>query len=650
MKRIYLFIFILSFFTVHTQAQKAYVVGNAKVKIEPKTLVYFGDDFHLENGVSQSRVVENAGNVKINGSFLNNSSLVGDKAKAEAFVSTWIDDMNYGQVIIDDNSSAGLLSMEKGVIDPAIFPWGQFSVPFVFANANMAFDFLFDINYQNFGRYEAPMMRWHNLKFRFDHLSSATGLAPTDYLILNLFHAPVGLKSIMENNTKLTFRGIPSNTVHSIAYDGANYSTSPWSVWGNQQNYFGEKYKTYITDPLRSHLIDDENYGKYLYQLGNPYTSNIDLRKADLVGVIGVVKYTGLTWDVASGVGSAIAQKATYNEGVWVGDKEAVIVKPFEPFQIAYQNNASYTFTFNDGLKTFNTSDDLSENIDGVISGRVGFANNYSVVHVPNIGAVNEDLEFHQLGLNLYNAEGEPVGNRVFVAVTPIAENGMPNSLEAEYYDFENRTGFYLGQEREDGGIVKTSTRKMDINTINPSFINKSIPLFFNRESGDNEGYYLKADLFFGSIFNQLSESETNFANGNSFYFYDSKNNTFIPVTTDFSFYIEPENIYGAKVRYELYWNGNMASISQNDDLNFMEIDQTGKTFVYKSQEIHKVKFNHNWTKADVNVYDIYGMNVLSFSNVNTAQDLVLDLMKRGVYFVRAESSTGELYVQKIIK
>lgn len=629
-------------------AQNAYITGNAKVKVESKTLVYFGDDFRIESGVSQAKTIENAGNIKIDGEFHNEATALDNKAKAGVFVSTWTDADNYGQVIINDaNVTSGFLAMEKGSIDPDIFPWGQFSIPFSFNTTNEAFDYLFDIVYQDLSRYKSPMMRWHNLKFRYDHLSSTTSLAPTDYVILNLDHVPAGLSSLMTGNAKLQYSGKPTNGTYSVTYDGANFPSTNWTVWGNQQNYYSEKYKTYITDPIRSLPADEATYGKYLYQLGNPYTSNLDLREANLIGVKGVIKYTEFDWEQSTGVATAIAQKATYAANVWAGDKEAVIIKPFEPFQIAYEDADTYTFTFTDDLKTFKTANELSEDINGVITGRANTTANLSLnQNVNSNTGINSD--FHQVSLSLYSTDGEALANRVFVAVTSVAENAVPNNLEAEYYDFDDRTGFYLGQEKEDGGIVRTSTRKMDINTINPDFINKSIPLFFNRATGDSQGYYVKADLFYGSIFNQLGDSETNFSNGNSFYFYDSKNNTFIPVTTDFNYYVEPENIYGAKTRYELYWNGAPSLVGSNN-LNYMETDMSGTTYVFKHNTVHKVRFNETWSKADVNVYDIYGMNILSYSNVDTTSDLTLDL-QRGVYFVRIEANTGELHVQKIIK
>src|SRR5690625_6681624 len=105
-------------------AQDANIVGNMKVKVEPNTLFYFGENLNLNQNVTENKVIENEGNIKIDGNLTNAHST------GENFVSTWIDKDTYGQVIINRNKDAGKLEMEKGKIDPADFEYDQFSIPF----------------------------------------------------------------------------------------------------------------------------------------------------------------------------------------------------------------------------------------------------------------------------------------------------------------------------------------------------------------------------------------------------------------------------------------------------------------------------------------------------------------------------------------
>src|SRR5690606_33390199 len=135
----------IALFFGFSQGQDAYITGTAKVKVQPNTLFYFGDNLTVSSSVNG--VFENAGNVKVEGDYVNSVS----GSTGANFVSTWTDNTNYGQVIINQASASGYLSMEKGKIDPATYNWGQFAVPFVYADAQEAMQGLFGTNYSNGG-------------------------------------------------------------------------------------------------------------------------------------------------------------------------------------------------------------------------------------------------------------------------------------------------------------------------------------------------------------------------------------------------------------------------------------------------------------------------------------------------------------------
>lgn len=622
-------------------SQNAYISGNAKVKIEANTLVYFGQNFELTTAASANKTVENAGNIKIDGSFKNSSS------NGENFVSTWTDADNYGQVIINDaNPSAGQwLSMEKGKIDPNDFDWGQFSVPFHYNNVTDAMNNLFGFNgYPNSGnRYKSPMMVWNNDKFRFDHLETGDNVKPGDYVILNLVNSSSGILPVMSGSlsTPLLYKGVPANEKHmSFSMDPSVYPTSDWSVWRNQSNFYGEKYKTYIDDKIRVEGSDDD-FGKYYFQFGNPYTSNIDLVNTaeSFSNLRGVAQMTGTEWVNGTGQVSQGMVKATYDSGTstWAGFKGALIVKPFEPFLIVL-NDASDnpSFDFNDDMKTFAMEVGTSGNWDPLVGGKSGQTNNPTVSE-----GVNGD--FYQLVLRLYDDNGEATGNRVAIAVTSTVENGEPNALEAEYYEFDG-TGFYLAQERADGGHVTSSARKMDINTVNTDFVAKPIPMLFDRQEGDTTSYKIKAELFEGSIFNDLKINNENFSDGNSFYIYDNETDELAEIKNGSVFQIHPIPVNGSKNRYEVYWNEGPSGKMGTGDQNL------SSTIVYKNNDSHYVRFNDNWVSAEVKVYDLTGRNIITFDNVTTKTDLEINLPGRGVYAVKVVANTGEVYTQKIIK
>ncbi|MEG2078718.1 T9SS type A sorting domain-containing protein, partial [Chryseobacterium sp.] len=64
------------------------------------------------------------------------------------------------------------------------------------------------------------------------------------------------------------------------------------------------------------------------------------------------------------------------------------------------------------------------------------------------------------------------------------------------------------------------------------------------------------------------------------------------------------------------------------------------------------VRFDPNWKKADITVYDMSGKLVLSKKDVKTDKDFVIDLddnIKNG-YIVNILSDNGEKVATKILK
>lgn len=654
----------IALFFGFSQGQEAYITGTAKVKVQPNTLFYFGDNLTVSSSVNG--VFENAGNVKVEGDYVNSVS----GSTGANFVSTWTDNTNYGQVIINQASASGYLSMEKGKIDPATYNWGQFAVPFVYADAQEAMQGLFGTNYSNGGnRYYASMMVWDNVsKPEFDHLNNASTISPISYVILNLTYNSANIKGLMTGPGKLQYYGRPANGLHSGVMNPSMYFPAlNWDDWKNQLNSHNERYHTYIDDKARTATDPDYNlnFGKYYFQFGNPYTSNIDLAYIGLPNgganyddgvyfsnLLGVVKSTSATWTAGVGLNTSSLQVAKFDavSGAWSGSADALIARPFEPFVVVLKDDeAVANFEFSDKLKTFS-----------MIPGQLGsgyvfnkMAANGTEIDTDTdaVGSLSEvwtgaRKRFYQLGLRLENQDGTPTENSVYVAVTSFTPNGVANDLEADYYDFGSRTGFYLDQENPTGLSVKNSVTKMHINAVNTDYINKPIPLFFNRASGDLNSYYLKADLFFQTIFNKLEEEAVNYADGNSFFFYDGANDVLLPVTTDFSYLITPHASNSKRPFYQLYWNGG-------PQLNKKEIGDEfalNSTIIYKDRDLHKVRFGESWDNAIVKVYDLTGRNIQSYSNVDASVEFNIELPK-GVYVVRLEeTNTGEVYTQKLIK
>src|SRR5690606_17495962 len=207
--------------------------------------------------------------------------------------------------------------------------------------------------------------------------------------------------------------------------------------------------------------------------------------------------------------------------------------------------------------------------------------------------------------------------------------------------------GFFLTQENAEGNEITVPNRTMQINVVNPTYVSKPIPLFYKQPTSELNGYYLKSELFFNNIFNKLNpEEELNFADGNSFFFYDKTQDILLPITSDFSYYIDrPES--ELESRYVVYWNGG----TQNEDGGLGVSDElAGKTQVYKDGELHKIRFDKNWNTADIAVYDMAGRSIFRKENVKTDVDFTLDLPNTMVYVVKIQSNTGETVTTKILR
>lgn len=674
MKKYYLPFICLGLFSTIAFSQDTYVTGNAKVKVQPNTLFYHGGSFTVKAAASDMDVISNSGNIKINGSFVN------EVPNGKNFVSTYTDDTSYGQVIINQttptqvSSTLNRLTMYKKGIDQAQFTWGQFAIPYRFSTVKQAYETLFPgATYKEANRYATSIMTWDNLtRPEYDHIAGGVAINPTDYVILNLTN-DTELIGLMDNGqADMGYSGTPANGTHNISYRPAMYPTTPWSTWRTQRNIYREQYQTYIEEHIRT--LNSTNHGRYYFQFGNPYTSNIDLSRIGtnesngdgvyVENLAGVVKITSMAWAESTGVNVAGVGKyrATWNGTTWAGNSNALIVRPFEGFYIGLTdapNTNDRTFYFNDGLKTFSH---VAANVGGATP--TGRLSNYDdffgmISEAEGQGAQTEDRAnlstltllsnasrsaFYQLGLNLYTEDDVQTGNTVYVVVDTKTQTGTAQPLESDYDDFQS--GFFLTQEDANGSEITAPNRVMQINAVNPRYVSKPIPLFFKKPANSTTGYYLKAELFYKNIFNKLNPEDINFVDGNSFFFYDKVQDVLLPVTTDFSYYIErPEEAQSS--RYVVYWNGGPEASSgrmgASDEI-------AGTTQVYKDGEMHKIRFDKSWSSADIAVYDLAGRAIFKKDGVKTDVDYTLDLPKTIVYIVKIQSNTGETVTQKIVR
>src|SRR5690606_34056465 len=210
-----------------------------------------------------------------------------------------------------------------------------------------------------------------------------------------------------------------------------------WNNWKGKKNTYLEKYQTYIDDKVRM-TTDDAGYGRNYFQFGNPYTSNIDLAYIgspaspgyddgnDIDGLLAVARVADLDYTAQGGSASSGMIVATYDEvtNVWGGDASALLVKPFEPFIVVLDTDATNTgnrvINFSDKLKTFSmTPNSLGGGVgtpkngefDG---GNIDVAEDRMSFTLPT----SAKPRFYQVGLSLHHSNGAPIGNKAYVIVS----------------------------------------------------------------------------------------------------------------------------------------------------------------------------------------------------------------------------------------
>lgn len=659
----------LSFFTIlliaasgaNLQGQDTYVTGPAKIKVNSNTLFYQGGTFNIVNSAAgATNTVINEGNIKVVGGFTNPASIANATAtefqKGNNFVNVWTDVDNYGQVIIENGAaSTGYLTMQKNPIDTDAFSLGQFAIPFQYGagyNAESAFKFLFgesipyvgscglNVNCSN-TRYRQSLLSWDNNEYESDAEPTGTAISSSKYYYLNFTHSGTGLTSIMNahsNSNPLSYKGIPTPNAVTFNMSNANHpytAASLWNesgcagnggdnCWSKKINNYNERYESYIDDAfiqLTNVGANQEVYGKYGFQYGNPFTSNIDLSLLSLPNLKGVYKYAEVgTTEQYGGQNTTSIQslfvKATYNSGTWIGEPAALIVRPFEGFGIHLTNDEGGTVTIDDSYKTFSMTP------SGTITPKVA-------------------TPFYQLGLYLVenNDVETATANQLFIVALGDGVTGIKQLYEADYSGVVTaENGFYGLQESADETV--TDFTPLYINAFNAfDYVAKPINIVFNRNS---EGSYkLKGDLYEGSIFNKLAEG--NYTDGSKYYFHDTVEDVLMEINSDFE-YVIGNDVESTFDRYVIYWNGHPdGEMGTGDNLI------SSKTIVFKHGDQYKVRFSDTWKKADVTVYDILGRIVYTANSVNTASDHVLGLKQSGVYVVKSQNVNGEFELQKII-
>lgn len=414
---------------------------------------------------------------------------------------------------------------------------------------------------------------------------------------------------------------------------------------GTYKNSYQEYYYTYIQDQF-----DLPNgswtgtYGKNIYQFGNPFLTNLDLSKIgyiengtitdgnNITNIMGIEYTSGNVVTQNSGGSSATyttgAQIQTFAlNGVPVGDT-GLIIKPMQPFIIKLRDNTAQTLNFNT-LRRFK---------DVVRANGVDY--NVNAAKMSNGGSKTDRGTVKQLGVIGLDANKNEIA-RTYYVVTPTSATGHQTSIASTVQAAAtpmNLIGTF--EEAVNGGYDNNYTGQywLYINEANESDFQGKNVMLVNYDQTKIK--YYKFEIKENA--EPIPAGAHQLSAGIGFYFkaengtvQQAKQGDIVPVTHE---------------EYNLYYgepnNGTLA-------IDKKEARPSRTAVVYNPAITNYiVRFDPNWRKADIEVYDMSGKLVISKKAVDASRDFVIELDSsvKNSYVVKIVSDKGETVNTKILK
>ncbi len=677
---------VLGLATANSQITTA---SGAQVYVSTGTLVYSTGDITVKSGTTKFL---NKGNVKIGklGDATTGTYKADSDVGENIFVLSYDDVDQYGQLIIESgNAASGKITKQYNL--NINNPGGTnvyFGSPFAgYTSANLLSD-LTDKSVTSIGdlsRYACaalscnprdyinyPVLEWSNTNLSFDPSPVTTNneivFTPSTFYLFRKGNNTV-FPATIDFTTKKSFTGTPF--VSNSNAPEIKFQARTISIGDNARNAYRVKYYTYLSDPSVTEItsflastteaaLKSAGFGDYTYQLTNPYTSNLNLKTLtnNYTNIRAISSYRSITKGgleqtrYAGQLLIATVAGAGTTAATLVGNSVLEIIPPMTNFEIKATSGASsIKFDTSTSHKVFDISSYFTE------ATKPDPAQEASSRSMISAKSVDSEFTGYQLNLQLLNSNQNEFISNTFVFASPTTPTGALNEVEALNLDVSsNTTGVYTIPEAVTGGPDPNNSNTMlYINAINTDAAKVAIPLGINIAANDKDvNYTFKADLTEGG--RKLSSKSVNFSNPSAKYFiHDKKTGSVTELSQDFIYPVKIEddeyttvNKDGSKTisRYELFWRevGTMGT----DDINSID----GVTNVYKSGSDYKIRFNKNWNKADVTVFNVVGQLISSEKNINAQDDYLLPIKGSSstMYIIKIANDKGETVTKKIVK
>ncbi|EJL67983.1 T9SS type A sorting domain-containing protein [Chryseobacterium populi] len=489
-------------------------------------------------------------------------------------------------------------------------------------------------------RSKNDMLHWDNTRVEFHHLPTLYGIYKFGNAAPAYAYWILGGNSLDVSNVTRTVKGTPwSDIGMNVTLQNAG-SAINFGAGGSNKNDYAERYNTYLQDgfELTSGTAWTGNFGKNWYQYANPFLTNLDLSRiaynepATVGDGVNLSNIYGVRLDVSgvqynqNGGGSGSYRAITFNAGVPTGDVDYMMIRPLGTFAIKLNNNSNADVLNFSNLRRFNYySRDASTN--------------YSVS--ANKGLISNSGTVKQLGVIALDANGKAIGTTYYV-VYPNGSTGHTATATTQYA----ATGTdILGtfEESTSGGYDNNYTAKywLYINEANENdFQGKNVKLVNYSSAIKSYKFEIRENAAL------VSDGTHQLSSGIGFYYKapngsvtEAKQGDVIPV---------------AGAEYDLYYGSPSTLIATAKAAGGEVSVKPSRTKVVYNPEItnYIVRFDPDWKKADIEVYDMSGKLVISKKAVSTSTDFVIELDSaiKNSYVVKIVSDKGETVNTKILK
>lgn len=625
-----------------------YVGNSALVTIQSQTLLYNGGGLQTAG----TSIVNNSGNVMLSASSSNDIMSIGNTSSFNLKLAST---SNYGQLYIAGIPQVNITGKvnKEYLSDYLNGATGRQQTGLPFYNYTIQ-DLLdtFGTTHFNFtngsltsaGRFSPnSVFRWNNYNSKFDQIyinpdnNTVIGTPMTYYILPrrnadgSVFWDPTSQTRTFSGRAASDYVDTSGNYIFSLSGQQAvNFGYN-----GNNKNTYGEKYNTYLDDPFSSKTPSwSADYGRNLFQLANPFLTNIDLKfiatneagnESDdnyLPNLVGIAYYGNnqIGWQLNQGAtyGSAIVA-LTSGGAFQAGDitDNKLIIKPMGEFMIKLSSNDPQTLNLSKTRRFNSTS-----RADGV---------DYSVTSAKNTNAnaIPADKIVKQVAVVMYDMDGLEM-ERTYYAVSPSAISGYnPENAKLQAYGAPEKL-LYTKEELETGGENVNNSDKLYINEANEiSFKSKEIPLYINNP----QQYQIKFEVY------EKGEKATNgLSNGKSFYLKNAQGQ-FVKIVDGEGLAMSGSQVLG--LYYEL---PEGATLGTGNVIN-------NQTVIAKKDGQWVVRFAKNWNKATVEVFSAAGQLLSAKTQISTDTDYTIPLnyQAKSIFLVKAISEKGEVVIKKIV-